>query len=74
MHLTTPSEFLITLLRQLETVIPDAEFDVAAWLSQWIETPVPALGGARPIDLMNTPEGQALVLMTLSQMWGGAYA
>ena len=36
--------------------------------------PVPALGGARPIDLMDTMEGQALVSTTLAQLQSGAYA
>ncbi len=48
---------------------PDG-FDVSAWIS----TPVPALGGARPLDLMDTMTGQALVSQTIAQMQGGAYA
>ena len=35
---------------------------------------MPALGGARPIDLMDTMEGQALVSTTLAQLQSGAYA
>lgn len=49
-------------------------FDAAAWISRWLNDPVPALGGARPIDLMGTAEGRSQVSMTLAQMQGGAYA
>jgi putative toxin-antitoxin system antitoxin component (TIGR02293 family) len=66
------------LVGQLQAMIeesgdPDG-FDAAAWLSQWLREPVPALGGARPFDLMDTMEGQALVSRTLAQMQSGAYA
>jgi putative toxin-antitoxin system antitoxin component (TIGR02293 family) len=49
-------------------------FDAAAWMSRWLNEPVPALGSARPIDLMDTMEGQALVSTTLGQLQSGAYA
>ena len=44
------------------------------WLSGWLRTPVPALGGTRPIDLIDTMEGQALVSQVLTRMQSGAYA
>jgi uncharacterized protein (DUF2384 family) len=49
-------------------------FDLAAWISRWLNDPVPALAGARPIDLLDTMEGQALVSTTLAQLQSGAYA
>ncbi len=52
---------------------PDG-FDAEAWLSHWLLQPVPALGGERPLDLLDTMEGQALVSRALSQMQSGAYA
>lgn len=66
------------LLGQLQTMVqesgnPDG-FDAPAWLSAWISTPVPALGGARPLDLMDTMTGQALVSQMIAQMQSGAYA
>ncbi len=66
------------LLGQLQTMVqesgnPDG-FDAAAWLSAWMSAPVPALGGARPLDLMGTMTGQALVSQLLAQMQSGAYA
>ncbi len=66
------------LVGQLEEMVqqsgdPDS-FDAAAWLSQWLKDPLPAFGGERPINLMDTMEGQALVSRTLSQLQSGAYA
>ncbi|MEO9190059.1 MAG: MbcA/ParS/Xre antitoxin family protein [Acetobacteraceae bacterium] len=43
-------------------------------MSHWLNDPLPALGGARPIDLMDTMEGQTLVSTTLAQLQSGAYA
>jgi len=66
------------LLGQLQTMVresgnPDG-FDASAWLSTWMSGPVPALGGARPLDLLDTMTGQALVSQVLAQMQSGAYA
>lgn len=66
------------MLGQVQTMVqesgdPDG-FDASAWLSAWMSTPVPALGGARPLDLMDTMTGQALVSQVLAQMQSGAYA
>ncbi len=66
------------LVGQVEAMVqesgnPDG-FDAAAWLSRWLTGPLPALGGTRPIDLMDTMEGQALVSATLAKAQSGAYA
>lgn len=53
----------------------DAEgFDAALWLAAWLDDPVPALGGRRPGELLDTAEGRALVSRLLMQMQSGAYA
>ena len=66
------------LVGQVEAMLEEAggpkDFDAQAWLAQWLTAPVPALGGVRPIDLMGTMEGQALVSQTLAQIGSGAYA
>ena len=66
------------LVGHLQAVIQESGnpegFDAAAWMSRWLNDPVPALGGARPIDLMDTMEGQALVSTMLAQLQSGAYA
>jgi putative toxin-antitoxin system antitoxin component (TIGR02293 family) len=49
-------------------------FDVPAWLSQWLREPLPALGGTMPLKMLDTMEGQALVSQTLAQIQSGAYA
>jgi len=51
-----------------------AGFDAAEWLSHWLREPLPALGGDKPINLLDTMEGQALVSRVLAQMQSGAYA
>lgn len=66
------------LLGQLQTMVQESGslegFDASAWLSAWMGAPVPALGGVRPLDLMDTMTGQALVSQVLAQMQSGAYA
>jgi putative toxin-antitoxin system antitoxin component (TIGR02293 family) len=66
------------LLGQIQTMVRESGnpegFDASAWLSAWMSAPVPALSGARPLDLMDTMTGQALVSQVLSQMQSGAYA
>jgi len=66
------------LLGQLQTMVRESgngqTFDAATWLSSWMSSAVPALGGARPLDLMDTMTGQAVVSQLLSQMQSSAYA
>jgi putative toxin-antitoxin system antitoxin component (TIGR02293 family) len=66
------------LVGQLEAMVEESGdpkgFDAAAWMSRWLGEPLPALGDARPIELMDTMEGQAVVSAALSQMQSGAYA
>lgn len=49
-------------------------FDAAAWVGQWLDQPLPALGGQRPAELMDTAEGQAIVSNMLARAQSGAYA
>ena len=69
---------LAKLVGQLEAMVEesgsDENFDAPEWLSRWLREPLPALGGGRPIDLLDTMEGQALVAQALSQIQSGAYA
>ena len=66
------------LVGQLEAIIQESGntegFDAAAWMSRWLNEPVPALGGIRPADLMDTLEGRDLVSTTLARLQSGAYA
>jgi putative toxin-antitoxin system antitoxin component (TIGR02293 family) len=49
-------------------------FDAAKWVGQWVERPVPALGGATPSSFLDTAEGAKLVESTLMGMVSGGYA
>ncbi len=49
-------------------------FDAAAWVARWIDRPVPALGGLKPAELLDTAEGQAIVANVLSRAQTGAYS
>ena len=69
---------LAKLIGQVQVMVDESGdpegFDAESWLSAWLRTPVPALGGTRPIDLIDTMEGQALVSQVLTRMQSGAYA
>ena len=56
-----------------ESGSPDG-FDAATWVAQWLDKPLPALGGRRPAELMDTPEGQGLVSDLVARLQTGAYA
>ena len=66
------------LVGQLQAIVEESGqpegFDAAAWMSQWLSEPLPALGGVRPLDLLDTMEGQTLVSNALAQIQSGAYA
>lgn len=66
------------LAGQLEAMVAasgdPAGFDSGAWLARWLTEPLPALGGKRPAELMDTMEGQGLVSAALARMQSGAYA
>ena len=51
-----------------------AGFDPDRWVGEWLERPLPALGGAAPGEFMDTMEGQYLVSRLLAQSQSGAYA
>jgi len=66
------------LIGQVETMVGQSGalegFDAAHWVATWLQTPVAALGGGRPVDYMDTMEGQGMVATLLAQMQSGAYA
>lgn len=49
-------------------------FDAAQWVAQWLNRPLPAFGGRRPAELMDTPDGQAMVSQWVARMASGAYS
>jgi putative toxin-antitoxin system antitoxin component (TIGR02293 family) len=69
---------LAKLIGQVQSMVDDSGdpsgFDAREWTARWLSEPLPALGGARPLDLMDTMEGQSLVAETLARVQSGAYA
>jgi putative toxin-antitoxin system antitoxin component (TIGR02293 family) len=66
------------LVGQIEAMVEESGrsegFDAAVWVAQWLERPLPALGGQRPAELMDTPDGQSLVAEIAARMQSGAYS
>ncbi len=66
------------LIGQVEHMVRESGdpggFDAAKWLSEWLRTAVPALGGNTPAGYLDTIEGQKLVSNLLAMGQSGAYA
>ncbi|MFC7460584.1 antitoxin Xre/MbcA/ParS toxin-binding domain-containing protein [Hydrogenophaga defluvii] len=69
---------MVRLVGQVQAMVEESGrpegFDAGAWVARWLEQPVPALGGRRPAEFMDTPEGQGLVSDLVARMQSGAYA
>lgn len=69
---------MASLLGQVQVMVEQSgdptDFDAGAWVSSWLEQPVPALGDRRPSELMDTTEGQAIVSGLAARMQSGAYS
>jgi uncharacterized protein (DUF2384 family) len=66
---------LVGQVHQMVVESGDPEgFDAAAWVAQWLETPLPALDGEKPATFMDTADGQALVATLVARMQTGAYS
>jgi putative toxin-antitoxin system antitoxin component (TIGR02293 family) len=68
---------LATLIGQVEAMVAEqgapAGFDAAKWFREWMKQPVPALGGRKPLELLDTREGQQIVSGLLDAIRAGAY-
>jgi putative toxin-antitoxin system antitoxin component (TIGR02293 family) len=66
------------LVGQVQTLVEESGtpkgFEAAKWLAGWLDRPLPALGGKRPAEFMDTADGRALVSDLLAQQQSGAYA
>lgn len=62
---------LMQLIGQVTFMVDDTgdptDFDAARWVGEWLEQPLPALGGAKPSAYMDTMTGQKLVSNLLVQ-------
>lgn len=69
---------LVKLVGQVQTMVEESGdpegFDAHEWLSAWLRHPLPAYGGVKPIEYLDTMEGQAMISRTLAQMQAGVYA
>lgn len=67
-----------SLIGQVQTMVRESGtcegFDAAKWVSQWLSEPLPALNGERPVNYLDTIEGQKLVSGLLAMTQTGAYA
>ena len=65
------------LIAHVQTMVNESGnsegFDAAKWVDRWIDRPLPALGGQRPAELMDTPDGRALVSNIVACMQSGTY-
>lgn len=77
-HRTVALMRVVATLRQLLEESGDAEqvkdFDLESWVSTWIRSPLPELGGATPAALLRNPDGQRVVETVLERMRGGLAA
>jgi putative toxin-antitoxin system antitoxin component (TIGR02293 family) len=69
---------IASLVGQLQAIVEESGdpegFDATLWLSQWLREPLSALGGEKPLSLLDTMEGQALVASMLAKVQSGAFA
>lgn len=69
---------LARLVGQVEAMVQETgdptDFNAATWLSGWLQEPLPALGGEKAIDFLDTMEGQALVSRILIRIQSGTFA
>ena len=47
------------------------DFDLEAWVAQWMREQLPELGGKTPAEMLLNPEGQRVVEQVLERMRGG---
>lgn len=77
-HRTVAIMRVVATLRQMLAESGDAdqvkEFDLEGWVSTWIRTPLPELGGATPAALLRNPDGQRVIESLLERMRGGLAA
>lgn len=48
-------------------------FNAEEWVGEWIQKPIPALGGQRPADLWDTPAGREAVLRVVGAAREGVF-
>ncbi|WP_374517823.1 type II RES/Xre toxin-antitoxin system antitoxin [Undibacterium squillarum] len=66
---------MASLIGQVSVMVAgaDTQFNAAQWVASWIEQPLPALGGRRPVEFLGTSSGFQMVANVLRTMQSGAY-
>jgi len=68
---------MASLIGRVQTMVEESGnpegFNAAEWVGRWIERPLPALGGQKPAELMDTFDGQMLVSGIVARMQSGEY-
>ncbi|WP_121941587.1 MbcA/ParS/Xre antitoxin family protein [Acidovorax sp. 100] len=68
-------QVLTDLVQQIVVESGNPEgFNAEAWLQEWLAAPLPAFGNRRPLDVLQEPEGLAVVRATLLQIQKGSFA
>lgn len=69
---------LTALIGRVQAMVTSPEefpdFDAAKWTGQWINEPLPALGGRTAASYLDTLEGQQLIAHLLGRIEGGVYS
>lgn len=69
---------LAAMAAQVQRIVEESGdptgFDATAWLSDWLQRHVPALGGVQPLSFLDTISGQRLVSDLVARMQTGAYS
>jgi len=70
--------FTAKLVEQIETMIAESGdpegFDAALWVDEWVNKPLPALGGRAPCELIGSAEGRAWLSRLLATAQSGTYS
>jgi uncharacterized protein (DUF2384 family) len=66
------------LIGQVEAMVKESGapegFNASIWFAEWVISPLPALGGDRPIEYLDTWDGRTVISRLLGQMQSSAYA
>lgn len=69
---------LTALIGMVEEMVEDSGdptgFDAPTWVSNWLEQRLPALGGRKPVEYLDTIVGQEMLCKLLRQAQGGVFA
>jgi len=67
-----------TLVTQVQKMVAESGdatgFDAREWLLNWLERPLPALGGQRPAELLSSEDGPEVLSTLLAQLRGGVFS